>query len=92
MGSRVYGEGDDSREIYVNDVLRGKYKSSLNMAEHLALMIKQMDMLRAALRTIATDVHNESVRMQRGGRVDLETVDAWQKLADQVLAGCESSR
>jgi hypothetical protein len=49
-------------------------------------------LLAAALRTIATDVHNEVVRIGRGGRVDLETMEAWHKLADQVLAECSSSR
>lgn len=49
-------------------------------------------LLAAALRTIATDIHNEVVRIGRGGCVDMETMAAWQKLADQVLAGCDSSR
>ena len=41
MATKIYGESDDSWEIYINDELRGKYKSSMDMAEHLALMIEQ---------------------------------------------------
>lgn len=41
MATRIYGESDDSWEIYIDEELRGKYKSSMDMAEHLALMIKQ---------------------------------------------------
>lgn len=36
----------------------------------------------AALRTLATDVHNELARMKQGGRPDLETIDAWVSFAD----------
>ena len=41
MSKRIYWESDDSWAIYINDELRGKYKSSMGMAEHLALMIEQ---------------------------------------------------
>ena len=79
------GYGDDL-VWHINIALSGK--------DMLAERVVQSEpkLLVAALRTIATDVHNEVVRIQRGGRVDLETMVAWQKLADQVLAGCCSSR
>ena len=37
------GESDGSWAIYINDELRGKYRSSMAMAEHLALLIEEMD-------------------------------------------------
>jgi hypothetical protein len=43
MSHLIYGESDGSWAIYINDELRGKYRSSMAMAEHLALLIEEMD-------------------------------------------------
>jgi hypothetical protein len=61
MSIRIYGESDDSWEIHIDGVIRGKYKS-MDMADHLGCMISEMDKLkesRDAWMRAATRLHRQ---------------------------------
>jgi len=54
MASRIYGESDGSWAIYIDDQLRGEYKSSLEMAEHLASLIEKQDAVLEVMSEVRT--------------------------------------
>ena len=52
MGSRIYGESDDSWVIEIDGKVRGKYASSMDMACHFANILEQYDTLLEAAKDV----------------------------------------
>ena len=87
MRQYIYG---DERECRASGHTLASWANTLEQEQQQ--QDEQLPILVAALRALATDIHNEAARISRGGRVDVETMTAWHQLADQVIDTATSQR